>query len=251
MGHLDGKIALVTGASAGIGEQTARTLADAGARVICAARRLPHLESLAAELGDAAIALELDVTDEDSVAKLLDRLPRDWQDIDILVNNAGHDIGGRRQFHEGTATQWVATIETNVIGLMRVTRTVLDSMVERNTGHIVNIGSVAGIQAYKACAAYAASKHAVHGLSETLRLDYGATGIKVSEVLPGMVETEFAATRFGDEKRGEEYYRDFGVCLTPQDIARSVRFVLEQPSDVIIAQIVVVPTQRPLVSSTD
>ena len=224
MGHLDGKIALVTGASAGIGEQTARTLADAGARVICAARRLPHLESLAAELGDAAIALELDVTDEDSVAKLLDRLPRDWR---------------------------AATIETNVFGLMRVTRTVLDSMVERNTGHIVNIGSVAGIQAYKACAAYAASKHAVHGLSETLRLDYGATGIKVSEVLPGMVETEFAATRFGDEKRGEAYYREFGVCLTPQDIARSVRFVLEQPSDVVIAQIVVVPTQRPLVSSTD
>ncbi len=147
MGHLDGKIALVTGASAGIGEQTARTLADAGAQVICAARRLPHLESLAAELGDAAIALELDVTDEESVAKLLDRLPLDWRDIDILVNNAGHDIGGRRQFHEGTAAQWAATIETNVIGLMRVTRTVLDSMVERNTGHIVNIGSVAGIQA--------------------------------------------------------------------------------------------------------
>ena len=251
MGNLDGKIALVTGASAGIGEQTARILVDAGTRVICAARRLPYLESLAAELGDAAIALELDVTNEASVTTLLERLPMDWRDMDILVNSAGHDIGGRRQFHEGTATQWAATIETNVIGLMRVTRTVLDRMVERNTGHIVNIGSVAGIQAYKACAAYAASKHAVHGLSETLRLDYGGTGIKVSEVLPGMVETEFASIRFGDEKRGEAYYREFGVCLTPQDIARSVRFVLEQPSDVVIAQIVVVPTQRRLVSSTD
>ena len=244
MGHLDGKIALVTGASAGIGEQTARMLVDTGARVICAARRLPQLESLAAQFGDAAIALELDVTDEASVEKLLDRLPVEWRDIDILINNAGHDIGGRRQFHEGTAAQWAATIETNVIGLMRVTRVVIDRMVERNTGHIVNIGSVAGIQAYKACAAYAASKHAVHGLSETLRLDYSATGIKISEVLPGMVETEFAATRFGDEKRGEEYYRDFGVCLLPEDIARSVRFVLEQPSDVVIAQIVVVPTRR-------
>ena len=251
MGHLDGKIALVTGASAGIGEQTARILVDAGTRVICAARRLPYLESLAAELGDAAIALELDVTNEASVTTLLERLPMDWRDIDILVNNAGHDIGGRRQFHEGTATQWAATIETNVIGLMRVTRTVLDRMVERNTGHIVNIGSVAGIQAYEACAAYAASKHAVHGLSETLRLDYGGTGIKVSEVLPGMVETEFAAIRFGDEKRGEEYYRNFGVCLTPEDIARSVHFVLDQPSDVVIAQIVVVPTQRAQASPTD
>jgi len=128
---------------------------------------------------------------------------------------------------------------------------VLDRMVERNSGHIVNIGSVAGIQAYKACAAYAASKHAVHGLSETLRLDYGGTGIKVSEVLPGMVETEFAAIRFGDEKRGEEYYRNFGVCLTPEDIARSVHFVLDQPSDVVIAQIVVVPTQRAQASPTD
>ena len=244
MGHLDGKIALVTGASAGIGKQTSRILVDAGVRVICAARRLSHLESLASELGDAAIALELDVTDVDSVAKLLGRLPADWRDIDILVNNAGHDIGGRRQFHEGSAAQWAATIETNVIGLMRVTRAVLDSMVERNTGHIVNIGSVAGIQAYKACAAYAASKHAVHGLSETLRLDYGETGIKISEVLPGMVKTEFAATRFGDEKLGEEYYRDFGVCLTPEDIARSVHFVLDQPADVVIAQIVVVPTRR-------
>ena len=251
MGHLDGKIALVTGASAGIGEQTTRILVDAGTRVICAARRLPYLESLAAELGDAAIALELDVTNEASVTTLLERLPMDWRDMDILVNSAGHDIGGRRQFHEGTATQWAATIETNVIGLMRVTRTVLDRMVERNTGHIVNIGSVAGIQAYKACAAYAASKHAVHGLSETLRLDYGGTGIKVSEVLPGMVETEFAAIRFGDEKRGEEYYRNFGVCLTPEDIARSVHFVLDQPSDVVIAQIVVVPTQRAQASPTD
>ena len=212
--------------------------------MICAARRLPQLESLAAQFGDAAIALELDVTDAASVEKLLDRLPVEWRDIDILINNAGHDIGGRRQFHEGTAAQWAATIETNVIGLVRVTRVVIDRMVECNTGHIVNIGSVAGIQAYKACAAYAASKHAVHGLSETLRLDYGASGIKISEILPGMVETEFAATRFGDEKRGEEYYRDFGVCLLPEDIARSVRFVLEQPSDVIIAQIVVVPTTR-------
>ena len=174
MGYLDGKIALVTGASAGIGEQTARMLVDTGARVICAARRLPQLESLAAQFGDAAIALELDVTDEASVEKLLDRLPVEWRDIDILINNAGHDIGGRRQFHEGTAAQWAATIETNVIGLMRVTRVVIDRLVERNPGHIVNIGSVAGIQVYKACAAYAASKHAVHGLSESLRLDYGA-----------------------------------------------------------------------------
>lgn len=244
MGYLKGKTTLVTGASSGIGEQTARALADAGARVICSARRVERLETLAAELGDDAIALELDVTNVRSVETLQDRLPGAWRDIDILVNNAGHDIGGRRLFHEGTAGQWSATVETNVIGLMRVTRAVLEGMVERNSGHIVNIGSVAGIQAYSACAAYAASKHAVHGLSETLRLDYAKTGIKVSEVLPGMVRTEFAAIRFGDEKRGENYYRDFGVCLVPEDIARSVLFVLDQPPDVVIAQLVVVPTQK-------
>ena len=245
MGYLSGKVALVTGASAGIGEKTARALIDAGARVVCSARRVGRLESLTAELGERAIALELDVVNAQSVDTLMDRLPGDWRDLDILVNNAGHDIGGRRQFHEGTAEEWSATIETNVIGLMRVTRVVLDGMVRRDSGHIVNIGSLAGIQAYTACAAYAASKHAVHGLSETLRIDYAKTGIKVSEVLPGMVRTEFAAIRFGDEDRGDQYYADFGVCLEPEDIARSVLFALDQPPDVVIAQVVVVPTRKP------
>ena len=245
MGYLTGKIALVTGASAGIGEKTARALIDAGARVVCGARRMERLQSLTDKLGERSLPLELDVVDPQSVDTMIDRLPEDWRHVDILVNNAGHDIGGRRQFHEGTADEWSATIQTNVIGLMHVTRVVLDGMLQRDSGHIVNIGSVAGIQAYTTCAAYAASKHAVHGLSETLRLDYGKTGIKVSEVLPGMVKTEFAATRFGDAERGEEYYADFGVCLEPEDVTRSVLFALDQPPDVVIAQVVVVPTRRP------
>ena len=243
---LSGQVAIVTGAGGGLGRSHAHLLAARGAHILV--NDLGEgAETVAAEIrhkGGSAIAFQGSVTDADAMQSMADTAMAQWGRIDILVNNAGHDIGGRRQFHEGTANQWAATIETNVIGLMRVTRVVIDRMVERNTGHIVNIGSVAGIQAYKACAAYAASKHAVHGLSETLRLDYSATGIKISEVLPGMVETEFAATRFGDEKRGEEYYRDFGVCLMPEDIARSVRFVLEQPNDVVITQIVVVPTRR-------
>ena len=244
MGNIKGKIALITGASSGIGEKTVRTMYEAGVRVICSARRAKRLEKIVVELGEGAIALELDVTSERSIGTLLDRLPKEWRDIDILVNNAGHDIGGRRLFHEGTAQEWSATIETNVIGLMRVTRAVLEGMVRRDSGHIVNIGSIAGIQTSPLCAAYSASKHAVHGFSETLRIDYGNTGIKVSEVLPGMVKTEFAITRFDDEDRGAKYYEDFGICLEPEDIARSVIFALDQPADVVISQVVVVPTRR-------
>ena len=244
MGNIKGKIALITGASSGIGEKTARALSEAGVRVICSARRVERLETTVAELGEGAIVLDLDVTSERSIGTLLDRLPKEWRDIDILVNNAGHDIGGRRLFNEGTTQEWSAIIETNVIGLMRVTRAVLEGMVRRDSGHIVNIGSIAGIQTSPLCAAYSASKHAVHGFSETLRFDYANTGIKVSEVLPGMVKTEFATTRFDDEDRGAKYYEDFGICLEPEDIARSVIFVLDQPRDVVIAQVVVVPTRR-------
>ena len=244
MGNIKGKIALVTGASAGIGEKTARALFEAGARVICSARRTKRLETIVEELGEGAVALELDVTSKESTETLVDRLPKEWQDIDILVNNAGHDIGGRRLFHEGTFQGWSAIIETNVIGLMRVTQVVLEDMVRRDSGHIVNIGSIAGVQTSPLCAVYSASKHAVHGFSETLRLDYGNTGIKISEVLPGMVRTEFAATRFDDEGRGAKYYEDFGICLEPEDIARSVMFVLDQPTDVVIAQVLVLPTSR-------
>ena len=244
MGHINGKIALITGASSGIGEKTARSLCEAGVRVICSGRRARRLEAIAAKLGGDAITLELDVTSERSIETLLDRLPKEWWDIDILVNNAGHDIGGRRLFHEGTVQEWSAIIETNVIGLMRVTRVVLEGMVRRDSGHIVNIGSIAGIQTSSLCSVYAASKHAVHGFSETLRLDYANTRIKVSEVLPGMVKTEFAVTRFADEGRAAKYYEDFGICLEPEDIARSVVFTLDQPTDVVIAQVVVVPTRR-------
>ena len=244
MGNIEGKIALITGASSGIGEKTVRALYEAGVRVICSARRAKRLENIVVELGEGAIALELDVTSERSIGTLLDRLPKEWRDIDILVNNAGHDIGGRRLFHEGTAQEWSDTIETNVVGLMRVTGAILEVMVRRDSGHIVNIGSIAGVQTSPLCAVYSASKHAVHGFSETLRLDYGNTGIKVSEVLPGMVKTEFATTRFDDEDRGAKYYDDFGICLEPEDIARSVIFALDQPADVVISQVVVVPTRR-------
>jgi NADP-dependent 3-hydroxy acid dehydrogenase YdfG len=241
MTTLQGKTALVTGASAGIGLATARMLSLAGARVICCARRLERLQIQLDELPGPGLAVELDVADAVSAASLPDRLPEDWQAVDILVNNAGSDIGGRQPFHEGDINQWAGTIQTNVTGLMQVTAAMLPGMLTRKQGHVVNIGSTQGLAPVAGCGAYAASKFAVHGFSETLRQEYAGTGIRVSEVLPGMVKTNFAATRFFSAERGDEFYDNHGQCLEAEDIARSILFVLEQPAHTVIAQIVVVP----------
>ena len=165
-------VALITGASSGIGVATAAQLVDAGWRVVCAARRVDRLNVLCERLGESSLAIALDVTDAESVDTLLERLPAEWSSIDILVNSAGHDVGGRSLFHEGSAQQWASIIETNVTGLIRVTRAVIPGMRERDRGHIVNIGSVSGLVPYATGTIYAGSKFAVHGFSESLRLDY-------------------------------------------------------------------------------
>ena len=162
------RLALITGSSRGIGKAIAIDLAATGVDILATGRDETRLHNVKKEIegfGVEAHVVSADLGTDQGINKLHKYLETNDLSVDILVNNAGHDIGGRRQFHEGSVSQWAATIETNVIGLIRVTRVVIDRMVERNTGHIVNIGSVAGIQAYKACAAYAASKHAVHGLS--------------------------------------------------------------------------------------
>jgi len=169
------------------------------------------------------------------------QLPPDWQSIDILINNAGSDVGGRRDFHEGDVAEWVNTIQINVSGLMQVTAAVLPGMLERQSGHIVNLGSVAGLSGIRGCGAYVASKHAVHGLSDSLRQEYAGRGIRVSEILPGMVKTDFAKTRFSDAEKGDAFYENYGLCLEAEDIARSVLFVLEQPPHAVVSQIVIVP----------
>ena len=243
-GFPTGATALVTGATSGIGESIATTLVENGCRVVCAARRADKLAQLGEALGPAAHALELDVTDALSVESLYSRLPEDWRDIDILVNNAGHDEGGRRRFDEGEVVQWASIIETNVIGLIRTTHAVISGMIARDHGHIVNIGSVAGLSAYATGTLYAASKHAVHGFSESLRLDFAGTGIRVTEILPGLVRTNFALNRWGDQERADSFYDDFGVCLTPEDIAGTVLFALQQPPHVVISQLVVVPSAQ-------
>lgn len=237
-------VALVTGAGGGIGARVAARLGEIGCRVICSGRRLDKVEAVAASLEGRGLALALDVTDEESVASLVDRLPEDWRQVEILVNNAGHDSGGRRAFHQGSVEQWANIIETNVVGLVRVTRALIDGMRERNRGHIVNIGSIAGTRPYATGTLYSASKHAVHGFSESLRLDYVDTGIRVTEIMPGMVKTNFAANRSGDAAQAEQYYQEFGTCLDPDDVARTVVFAIQQPAHVVISQLVVVPISQ-------
>jgi len=234
-------IALVTGASSGIGEAICRLLVSHRYRVIGAARNEAKLQALAGELGASFHPLILDVDNVDSVDSLLDRLPAELQGIDVLINNAGHDIGGRRSFEQGSAAQWSHIIETNVQGLMRVTHAVIHGMLERGRGHVLNMGSIAGIKPSATMAAYITSKYAVHGFSESLRLDYAGKGIRVSEIMPGLVRTDFASQRLGDADEAEAFYDSFEQTLAPEDIAQTVLFALQQPKHVEIAQLVVLP----------
>ncbi len=236
-----GSTALVTGASSGIGAAICRRLVTDGYRVVAAARRLDRLEGLRAELGERLFALELDVDDAAAVDGLVDALPAGFRPIDTLINNAGHDTGGRRRFDEGSADDWCAIIETNVAGLIRVTRALIDGMLARGRGHIVNLGSIAGLRPYATGTAYVASKYAVHGFSETLRLDYAGRGIRVSEIMPGIVRTGFAEQRLGDADGAAEFYDGFDSCLEAEDIADTVAYALKQPRHVEIAQLVVLP----------
>lgn len=240
-----GAVALVTGASAGIGAATAAALAEKGARVICAARGKVRLDELAARLGAGAHALELDVTDPTATASLLERLPEELREIDILIACAGHDVGGRTRFDQGRVEDWASIIETNVTGVIRVCHAVIPGMLERGRGHVVTLGSIAGLRVSADCSVYNASKFAVRGFTEALRADYKDTDLRISEILPGLTRTEFAARRYrGDAVRGESYYDSFPGSLEAEDIARAIVYALEQPPHVTVAQVVVVPARE-------
>lgn len=235
--------AIVTGASSGIGSAVAAALAQRGWRVACAARRLDKLSELARAIGSAAFAVELDVSDAESVASLPQRLPEQWRTVDLLVNNAGHDVGGRRRFDRGSIDDWAATMQTNAIGMMRVTHALLPGMVERGRGHVINIGSIAALEVHPGGAAYTASKFAVNGFSQALRADFKGKGVRVTQVIPGLVKTEFAQTRWaGDAAKAEQFYSSFPVVLDPADVARAVLYAAEQPPQVTVAELVIIPS---------
>ncbi|MEM7252419.1 MAG: SDR family oxidoreductase [Pseudomonadota bacterium] len=241
--------ALVTGANSGIGEATARALHARGHYVICAGRRLDRLQRVVDDLGDGAAAVELDLNDAASIESLPGRLNTLGYTVDILVNNAGHDRGGRQRFHDLNVDDLCEVIQTNVLGTIRVTHALIRPMVARNRGHIITIGSVQGLYAYPRASVYTATKFALHGFSECLRLDYVDTDLRITEIQPGLVRTEFAHNRWDDADRVDAFYARFNAWLTPSDVAAAVIFALEQPPHVDVAQVVVQPSGRTQKSS--
>jgi 3-hydroxy acid dehydrogenase / malonic semialdehyde reductase len=229
---LSGKTAVVTGASSGIGAATARALAAAGARVAAGARRTDRL----GELGEAVVTLELDVTDAASCERFLGKALEALGGLDIIVNNAGLALG-RDPFWESTEEDEAMVIETNVLGLLRMTRLALAHL--RDGGHIVNIGSIAGRQAYENAAVYVASKFAVRGFTYALREDLLGRPIRLTLVDPGLVETGFSTVRFrGDVEQAKEVYERVEP-ITPEEIAECVVFALTRPAHVNVDELVV------------
>ncbi len=232
---------LVTGASSGLGAAIAVAVAQSGWRVVCAARRLDRLAALVQEIGPAALAIALDVRDKDSVQTLLDRLPVEWRGIDVLVNCAGHDVGGRRRFDLGSIAQWTDTVDTNLLGSMRATHAIVPGMLERGRGHIVNISSIYALEAHAGSSAYCTSKHGMNGFSKAILDDYRSLGVRVTQIMPGVVKTGFSDVRWdGDQAKVDAFYAQFPVVLEPQDVARSVIYAIEQPPHVTISDLVIV-----------
>jgi 3-hydroxy acid dehydrogenase / malonic semialdehyde reductase len=240
MGKLSGKTAFITGASSGIGEATAYAFARDGARLLLAARRKERLDALETELLKAGAAevhsIQLDVRNREEVESAITGLPAEWQAIDILVNNAGLSRG-MDKLQEGDPEDWDEMIDTNVKGLLYVTRAVVPGMIERGSGHIVNLGSTAGEITYPKGAVYCASKAAERAINDGLRQDVLGTPIRVTSVDPGMVQTAFSEVRFrGDTARAAKVYEGV-VPLTPGDVADSILWAVTRPAHVNIARI--------------
>lgn len=230
-------IAVVTGASSGFGAAITRRLALAGFKVAAGARRQDRLEEVARDAG--AIALPLDVRDGESVRSFVAEIESRLGRIDVLVNNAGLALG-MTSVDSTPDEYWVGMWETNVLGLLRMTRECLPLIRRSPHGHIVNIGSIAGFETYRGGAGYTASKHAVRAISRTLRLELNGEPIRVSEIDPGMAETEFSLVRFGDPQVARDVYR--GVQpLTADDVADVVEFVVTRPPHVDIDEVVMRP----------
>jgi 3-hydroxy acid dehydrogenase / malonic semialdehyde reductase len=245
MTRLRDQIVLITGASSGIGQAAARAFAREGARLILAARRMERLEELSTALHDAhgteSLLLELDVRDRTAVTDAVASLSHSWEAIQILVNNAGLSRG-LDKLHEGSHQDWEEMLDTNVKGLLYVTRAVVPGMVARGSGQVINIGSIAGREVYPGGNVYCASKFAERALSKGLMIDLNGTAVRVTTVDPGMVETEFSLVRFhGDGERAEKVYQGL-TPLTPDDVADALLYCATRPPHVNIAEMVLLPT---------
>ena len=247
MHSLKERIVLITGASSGIGESCARAFAAGGAKLVLAARRAGRIEELAGELkaahGAVSRLVALDVRDRRAVEAAVAALPEDWRAIDVLVNNAGLSRG-LDKIHEGKIEDWEEMIDTNIKGLLYVSRAVLPGMVERGRGHVINIGSIAGHEVYPMGNVYCATKFAVDALTKGMRLDLNGTGIRVTGLDPGMVETEFSRVRFhGDDARAAKVYAGASP-LTPDDVADAAVWCATRPPHVDVSDMIIMPTSQ-------
>jgi 3-hydroxy acid dehydrogenase / malonic semialdehyde reductase len=242
---MNSRIAFITGATSGIGEATARLLADHSFELILCGRREDRLLSLSRELGAKTnvTTLQFDVRDRGNVTKAIQSLPSRWKQIDVLINNAGN-AHGLDPIQTGNVDDWDAMIDINVKGLLYVSREVIPLMIERKTGHIINLGSIAGKEVYPQGNVYCASKFAVDALTRGMRMDLNAHGIKVTSINPGLVETEFALVRFkGDSNRASSVYQGMEP-LSGKDIADVILYTLQAPAHVVLADITVFPTAQ-------
>ena len=247
MFSLKNQIILITGASSGIGAACAKVCAEAGAKLILASRRREKLEELAHQLQQdyqtSSYLISLDVRDLKAVETVFSSLPQEWSAIDILINNAGLSRG-LEKLHQGEIQDWEEMIDTNIKGLLYCSRVIIPGMVERNRGHIVNIGSIAGHQTYPGGAVYCASKSAVRAISEGMKIDLLGTPIRVSCIDPGLVETEFSIVRFhGDRDRADKVYQGL-TPLVAEDIADVILFCITRPPHVNISEMLLVPTDQ-------
>ncbi len=238
------KLALISGATAGIGKATAILLAENGYNLIITGRRIERLENLKSEIEASTLAevviLNFDIRDNNAVSNAIDSLPEKFKKIDVLVNNAGL-AAGLGPIQEGDLNDWDQMIDTNVKGLLYLTKKVAPFMVERKTGHIINIGSIAGKEVYPNGNVYCASKYAVDALTKAMRIDLLPHGIKVSQIAPGMIDTEFSTVRFhGDKAKADKVYEGL-TPLYAADIADVILYLITRPTHVCINDIIVTP----------
>ena len=240
------RIALITGASSGIGEACARKFAEGGYDLILTARRAEKLAELKAELeaeGTKVKTLTFDVRDADAAEKAVDSLEPEWRKIDVLINNAGLALGLDKEY-EGDPDDWNTMIDTNIKGLLTMTRLIVPGMVERNEGHVINIGSVAGDAAYAKGNVYCATKAAVKTITDGLRIDLAETAVRVTNLKPGLVETNFSNVRFhGDNQRADNVYKGI-TPLTGADIADVAFYAASAPKHVQIAEVLILATHQ-------
>lgn len=243
---LKNKIAFITGASSGIGAACAEQFAQLGCHLILAARRIDRLHVLAQRLtqvyGINVLPIEMDVRNKQSVIQSINDLADDWKKIDVLVNNAGLALD-THPLPKGNLDNWETMIQTNINGLLYVTHTIVNLMLPRKTGHIINISSVAGHEHYPMGNVYSATKHAVRALSKSLRLDILGSGLRVTDIAPGAVNTEFSIVRWQDKERADKYYAEF-TPLVAEDIADAVIYCATRPLHVSIAEMLICPTDQ-------